>query len=194
MAENYLLTAPPDGEPITLAEAKTHLRVELDFEDDDAYISALITACRRYTEELTGNLFKRQTWKLTLDAFPCQIVLRKRPVTDVNSIVYIGGDGAQQTLDAALYQVDLNGFLARIRPAYGQSWPTTRSQMGAVEVSFVAGAEDTEVGIPEYWKQGVLLLLGHYYENREDAVVGVSVAQLPRAYEALVGLDRVMPV
>lgn len=194
MAENYLLTAAPDSEPITLAEAKAHLRVEADFEDDDAYITSLITVCRHYTEQMSGNIFKRQTWRLTLDAFPCEIVLRRRPVTDVNSITYIDGDGATQTLDPALYQVDLSGFLARIRPAYGQSWPITRCQMGAVEVSFVAGADDTEAGIPEYWKQGVLLLLGHYYENREDAVIGVSVASLPRGYDALIGLDRVMHV
>lgn len=193
--DNYTLTAPPDSEPITLEEAKTHLRVEQDYEDDDSYITSLIAAARRYTEERTGNIFHRQTWKLALDRFPCgAIVLRKRPVVDVNAISYIDGDGVLQTLNASLYQVDLNGFLARVAPAYGQSWPTTRCQMGAVEVSFVAGAADPAAGIPEYWKQGLLLLIGHYYENREDTVVGVNITTLPRGYEALVGLDRVMNV
>ena len=41
--------------PITLKEAKRHLRVELDFTEDDEYISSLIEAATRKAEEYIGK-------------------------------------------------------------------------------------------------------------------------------------------
>lgn len=273
--DSYRLITPAAAEPISLAEAKLHLRVEEDFEDDDTLISSLITAARKYTEDISSSIFLPQTWRLTLDAFPCrnyeEITLRKRPVSEVVSIKYIDQEGVQQTLDPALYQVDNSGFLARIRPAYNQFWPYARCQLNAVEVTFVAGYGDgsdydvtivpdagwvttatvsaktksgftvtfgtgapiggstftyavsegdpaieliaaTEVavdaagtsatitfaqsfeGIPEYLKSALLLLIGHYYENREDVMIGVQPATLPRGYDALIGVERAMRV
>lgn len=192
------LISPPDSEPITLEEAKHHLRLEYDFTDDDAYISSLITAARRYTEGWTSNLFMNQGWLMTLDAFPCanygEIVIPLRPVTEVYAIEYLDDAGVKQTLAATSYRVDVNNFLTRIRPAYGESWPSTRAEIGNVEIRFTAGYENEAGGVPEHLKQGLLLLIGHLYENREDSVIGVSVQSLPRGYDALVGIDRVMGV
>ena len=60
------LTVPPAGEPLTLAEAKPHLRVDLN--DDDALITALISAAREQVEFLTGQRLITQTWELELAA------------------------------------------------------------------------------------------------------------------------------
>lgn len=46
------LLTPPTAEPVSLVEAKLHLRV--DFNDDDALITSLITAARQAAETITG--------------------------------------------------------------------------------------------------------------------------------------------
>lgn len=65
-----ILVTPPSTEPVTLAEAKLHLRIETAMTDDDTYISALITAARQSAETITRRAFIIQVWRLVLDAFP----------------------------------------------------------------------------------------------------------------------------
>ena len=62
------LVTPPAEEPVSLAEAKQHLRV--DGGDDDLLIGSLITAARQAAETKTGRQLITARWKLVLDAFP----------------------------------------------------------------------------------------------------------------------------
>src|SRR3989304_6240373 len=62
------LTVPPPVEPITLAEAKTFLRV--DVSNDDALIGRLVTAARDACERCTGRALVMQTWTLFRDDWP----------------------------------------------------------------------------------------------------------------------------
>ena len=62
------LISPPAIEPLALADAKLHLKV--DFTDDDTLISALITAAREYAETFTGKSFITRSYELYLDHFP----------------------------------------------------------------------------------------------------------------------------
>ena len=62
------LATEPTAEPVTLAEAKTHCRV--DTSDDDTYITTLIKAARLYTEEATNRALITQTWDWYFDSFP----------------------------------------------------------------------------------------------------------------------------
>lgn len=61
-------TAPPAAEPVTLADAKSFLRVDLP--DDDPLISSLIVAARRAVETHLKQALVTQTWQLYLDSFP----------------------------------------------------------------------------------------------------------------------------
>ena len=65
---SFQLITAPATEPVTLDEARSHLRV--DFLDDDALIVALITAARLHAEMLTGRSFITTRWKAVLDSFP----------------------------------------------------------------------------------------------------------------------------
>ena len=65
---NIQLITPPVAEPVTLELAKQHLRV--DFDDDDGYITGLITAARQYCEKVTRRAIFNQTWCRTMDFFP----------------------------------------------------------------------------------------------------------------------------
>ncbi|HIC7213959.1 head-tail connector protein [Burkholderia stabilis] len=62
------LTQAPAEEPVTLEEAKLHLRV-ID-SSEDALISLLISAARVYAENVCRRVFVTQKWDLFLDAFP----------------------------------------------------------------------------------------------------------------------------
>lgn len=147
-----LITAPV-GEPLTLAEVQQHLRVVEP--EDDALLERLITAARQHFEERDSRRLLTQTWKLTLDRFPycggCAgyshyqaIEIPLRPVQSISFIKYRDSDGVLQTMDPADYQVDLSSFVARVSPAYGLYWPSTRYQMNAVEIQFVCGYGDPE--------------------------------------------------
>lgn len=65
-----VLVTPPPEEPVTLDEAKTDMRVDLDFTDLDALITAYIAAARQHAETICRRAFVTQSWRLTADRFP----------------------------------------------------------------------------------------------------------------------------
>lgn len=187
-----LITAPA-AEPLSLAEAKLHLRV--DHADEDTLITALIVAARGCAEHETGRALVTQTWELVLDAFPEAFVLRKPPIASVTSVKYIDpATGAEQTLDLAdtlLDEISEPGYLV---PAYGKAWPEARATANAVRVRYVCGYGNA-AAVPAAIKQWMLLAIGTMYEQRGTAVAG-TFAPLPdrfwgalldpyRLYEAL---------
>lgn len=174
----FLALVTPGGLPVTLAEAKAQLRVTVSAED--ALITTMIEAATQDAEHLMQRGILPQQWRLTLDAFlppapdwPMALVVSNviklcRPtVTAVNSIKYIDITGTQITLAGSEYQVDLSSDLqARVAPAYGKVWPTTRTQMAAVEILFTCGYADA-ASVPGSIKAWIKLRVGALYENRE---------------------------
>ena len=135
------LKTAPVTEPISVAEAKAHMRV--DISDDDTLIAALITAARRWIEDLTGIRMVTQTWYYYLDAFPCEdvITLPIGPVSAVSSVKYTPSGGVQTTFSGSIgYETDLASLPARIALKSGQSWPAdTLNRVNGVCIEFVAG-------------------------------------------------------
>ncbi len=58
MSSAFKVLTPPTVEPITLADAKAYLRV--DVSDDDVFIDALIMRARAYGETVTGRAIATQ--------------------------------------------------------------------------------------------------------------------------------------
>lgn len=183
-----LVTAPTD-DPLALADAKTHLKVEDG--TDDALIRGWIQSACEYAETYTRRKFCTQVWDYKLDGFPCEAIeLPFTPVSAVGSIAYVDQNGDTQTWSASYYQTSLpagpQASVARIQPAYGQSYPSTRDQLDAVTIRFTCGygaAED----IPAAIKAAMLLLVGHWYANREAVVAsaGTVPSELARGVDAL---------
>ena len=202
------VTTPPSSEPISLAEAKAHLRV--DTADEDPLIQNLIAAAREACEEWCGRSFVTQTLTLTLDRFPSPsltapgpetawsgsfrndgtIELPRPPAISLTSITYIDTNGASQTLSSSGYKLDLASQPARLAPAFGTSWPATRDEIASVVIVYSAGYGAASA-VPARAKAAILLLLGTLYENREDAVVGSIVSRLPLGVMDLLGSIRV---
>lgn len=160
------LVTPPVVQPVTLDEAKAHLRVTAA--DEDAHITSLIAAAVGHVDGPSGVLGRalvEQEWDLLLDAFPCdELELPLPPLRSVTSITYVDEQGATQTLAPAAYEVDASGV---VLPAYGQTWPRTRAQRNAVTVRFKAGYGTTGASVPAAIRAAILLLVGDLYANRE---------------------------
>jgi uncharacterized phiE125 gp8 family phage protein len=185
------ITSQPAAEPITVSEAKAHLRV--DHTTDDTYIESLITASRVWAERYQARAYINQTWKMYLDAFPVQgyIPIPIAPLSSVTSITYVDINGDTQTLDAARYQVDSKVQPSRVYLAPGVSWPSTRfEQKNAVTITFVAGYGATSASVPASMKHAIKMLVSDMYQNRESEVVGKSVATLQTAAKALLDQNR----
>lgn len=188
-----VLQTAPTTEPVTTAEAKTHLRVTTS--DDDTYIGTLITVARRHVETITGRALINQTWDYFLDNFPPgdKIVIPLPRLSSVTSVKYTDKDNVQTTFAASKYIVDTNNEPGQIVLAYGESWPTfTPKPINAVEIRFVAGYGSTAASVPEGVKQAMLLLIAHWYENREPVNIGNIVTEIPETINALLWPYRIM--
>jgi len=191
------LITGPASEPITLAEAKEHIRVETDFTADDDLITNLIIAAREYCEGFQNIAYITQTWELVLDKFPVKdyIQLPRPPLQSVTSVKYKDYEGTETTLDASKYIVDTDNEPGNVVLAYNESWPSfTPYPTGAVRVRFVAGYGDEAANVPQKVKQAIHLLMGHWYENREAVFTGTISKEIEFAVHALLWQDRVVPV
>ena len=176
------LMTPPAGEPISLAEAKLHLRV--DFDDDDSLIQVLISAARQAAETLTNRQLMAARWRMVLDSFPGPslmgvpagqtftlpghaVLLPKSPVASVVEIRYLDMANAWQVMPAANYTVDSVCEPARITPVFGQIWPISLPQIGTVSVVFDAGY-GSAAAVPEGIKTWIKLRVGSLYVHREE--------------------------
>lgn len=168
----------PASEPVTLTEAKAHLRV--DGTDDDTYITALIVAAREGAENMTRRALMTQTWELTLDAFPDAFELIRVPVQSVTSITYDDPDGISTVLSSSLYSLDNadDAGLAYVVPAYNTTWPSTQDSINAVKLRYVSGYANA-ASVPQQIKSWMLLRVGLLYEHRESVIAGVPIAKVP---------------
>jgi len=159
--------------------------------DEDTYVTALITAARTHLEEITGRSFITQTWQLTLDEWGSMITLPRPPAASVTSITYTDTDGAEQTLAADQYTLASEALPGYILPAWGVSWPSLRDVPENVVVTYTAGFGDAAANVPETLRLAVKMLVAHWYENREPAVIGTSAGSVPFTVAALVAPYRV---
>lgn len=177
-----IIKTPPTSEPVTLAEAKAHLRVS--WADDDALITAYAQAARSGVEAYLKAACLVTVYQLTLDCFPPTIELPVGPVLTATgfSIKYIDDAGDEKTLAGDKYKLSL-GERAIVRPSYGNTWPTTRAELDAVTVEFQAGW--TAGTLPPVIKAAVLLWLGDLYGNRENTLLGTTAVELPTGVKNL---------
>lgn len=161
---SVVVVVEPVLEPVTLAEAKTHCRV--DYSTDDTLIGSLITAARQRIEEVTGRRLVTQTVDEYLDEFDPNgdpLLLTAFPVSSVTSVRYYDTDDTLQTMDADDYWADVRSFPPRI--VVKDAWPTLGGRPSAVVVRSVVGV--AVASVPEPLKLAVKWTVAHWYESRE---------------------------
>ena len=186
-------TAAPAVTPVSLAEAKAHCRV--DHGDDDALITALIASATGYLDGWSGILGRalvNQTWAQKFPTFPAGAVigLVLTPVSSIASITYYDADNNPQTLDTSVYTLLEDELGPFVTLQVDEIWPSTYAREDAVTVTYVAGYGAAGSDVPAPIRQAMLLMIGHWHENREAVVTGQAPAELPMAVKYLLAPYR----
>lgn len=202
----------PTIEPVTLVEAKAHLYVTID--DDNDLINGLIRAARRHLEWRYNRAMLTQSLVLTLDSFdPRQwtseafygvspstwslgvgvswsMLELRPPVQSITSVTYTDPSGVPQTLSSSGYAFDAGSEAAsgRIYPALNKIWPAVALMPESVKIEWLAGFTSPAL-VPDDWKEAVKLLVGHFYANREQVVSDSRAVaiELPFGVQVLMG-------
>lgn len=181
--------------PVTLDEAKAHLRIVDDADDD--YITGLIEAAADKIECDTGHVCRARNVSIVRDSFAdggqMRIPLSYGPINSIASVVYDADTGTEQTLAAGQYRLRQFAGLTYIIPAFGVTWPATEAIIGAVRVTINAGYA-SNADVPDTLRHAALLLIGHWYENREAVAVGMTSGDVPLGYESLIRPHRLRMV
>lgn len=155
-------TVAPTSDIISLYEAKAHLRVDHDGEDDAIF--ATIAAVNAYFDGWSGVLgrcVRRQTW-----VYRTAILEDTRlPFPDVQSAVvrYLDLLQAEQTLSPENYRLHNDGQGGLLELVSGAVQPSVFDRIDAVRIEAVYGYSS----VPEPIKSAAKLMVGYLYLNRE---------------------------
>lgn len=180
---------PPAIEPVTLSEAKSHLRV--DGNHDDAYIAGLIRAAREWVEQYLDRTLITTQWAMRFDRFPvdstADIELPRPPMATSGpatavTVAYTLEDGTTATYGTHLFRVDRASTPGAVKTNYAQTWPPHRQDDNSVSVTWWAGYGDSASDVPQGVKNAILLYVHELYEKRGAAEPPAAAKMLLDAY------------
>lgn len=161
-----VLVEPPVSVPVSADDLKAHVRVS--GADDDALIDALAAGVVGYLDGwrgVLGRAIMQQTWRIVVDGAG-ELIL---PMPDVSAaVVNYGGDDVALDVGAS---------------AGGPTVTVT----GAGYVDFTCAMPAAQLDVARVL---IKILVGHWYENREAVVTGITAAALPFAADSLISSLR----
>lgn len=165
-----VLTSAPAREPVSLFEAKQYLRVDSAVEDP--VVASLILAARLHIEGALDIAMLTQSWTLVLDRWPedGRVAIPLGPLQSVDSVKVYDADDVAQTVSPETYVVDLSSLRPRLVRHAGAVWPTPGRPANGIEIAVTAGYGDTPGKVPQPVRQALLMLVAHWYEQREPVV------------------------
>lgn len=200
---------PPAVEPVTLAQAKAHMRIT--DADSDSFIIPLIREAREILEQISGLALITQGWLLTIDNWPgglggpwwsgtrvgsinelygglATIELPCYPLQTVDSVTtYDQANLATVVNIANTFYVDTQSRRGRLALKSGAVWPTALRQISGVQIAYTAGYGDTHVAVPEPLKRAIRVMVMYLFEHRgncgaRDAYNKSGAAEILRLY------------
>jgi len=162
---NLLPLTGPAEEPLTLAEARDFLR--LDSAEEDAILAACIMAARQACESFTGRSLITQSWQLYLDQWPTgPIPLPRPPLQAVTGIKVFAADGTETVLQTDDFWIDAAAAPGRLMARSATVLPQPGRRLGGIEITYSAGYGDSWNDVPQAIRQGLLMAVANFYENR----------------------------
>jgi uncharacterized phiE125 gp8 family phage protein len=159
--------------------------VKKETADEDALIGGLVAAAVAAIEAQTGKNMSVKEFTQELAGFPCgypyTVPLLRGPVVTITGVEYDPDDGSDAATIADFRLVE--GRDGALLPAFGETWPATLDGPGTERISGTAGYADGEA--PEL-DTAALMLVAHWYKNREAVNVGNSTSQLPLGVEMMI--------
>jgi len=149
---DYDLTKSKSTYPVSLAEAKRHLRVDVDFRDDDDYIDSLIQAATTLAENYINKDIAKTTNTLLIYDFDSDEVT----IYEGN---YISLIDVVNSADASV------GTLDKITDHYNSftiEW-TANITSDPIKITFYTGYDESTV--PVIIKQAILTKIADLYDN-----------------------------
>lgn len=165
---SWKLITPPVGLAVSMVEARTSARVDVEQDGTSPLDGEIQRAIRTYTTEAEGETNRavmEQVWRLTLDSFPAAIELRRPRLMQVEHVKFYDAAGVRQTLDPQDYQVDGESEPGYIVPAVGRGWPATARRINAVEVQIRCGYGPDHTSVPDAISGFILARLSEHFQN-----------------------------
>lgn len=184
--------------PVELEDAKLALRIEDGSENN--VVERSLHAAAEFFEDATNRAVRVGTYEQTFDDWPCgPLVLERAPVREIVAVEYLDAQSKAWTPlgEGAVYLLGRKDGLSEVRFERDQTKPALASRLGNVRVSYVAGYSPTRsteserrFRIPRKVEQCLLLLTGHWFENREESSDRPSVA-IVKGAEAIIKQSRI---
>lgn len=167
------LIAGPAVEPVSLPEAKAHLR--LDGADEDELVGALLRAARLAVEGACRLLLVQQSWRVTLPAWPPgrTVELALAPVMAVSAIRIFDAADAPSTVLPALYRLESAGDPARL--VADPAAPDPGAPPGRIEIDLLCGFGAAAESVPAPIRLALRMLVARWFERRGDDPSGSPI-------------------
>lgn len=147
------------AEPLSVADAKAHLRV-IDNTTEDSLIGTYISAARRWVEDYTGHILMARDIDVQFSAWGDYLPIWLQPVSEIGAINYTDADGEDAEFSAYGYaagQYPLKLYPTDVFPELGTN--------GTITVPVTAGYASPS-DIPEPLMQAIKVLLTAMFKNR----------------------------
>ena len=180
-------TIGPTAELISLADAKAQCRVT--HSSEDGLIAELVAAATGWLDGYSGQLGQaliEQTWSQSFSCFPADRCLRLAlgPLRGTPAVTYYDSAGQAQSFTGFVAVSDVLG--PKLVLGAQSSWPSVEDRPDAVTVTWQCGFGTTAASVPVPIIRAAKLLISHWYQNREAAITGTIVTELPLAVQALI--------
>ena len=188
---------PPAVEPVTVAEAKAHLRV--DTSEDDSYIQNLVTSAREWCEQYLDRTLVNTQWVMRFDSFPDNgtepIQLPRPPMATAGTVTAVSvtltlTSGSTAVFSTSAYRVDRYATPGEIQTVYAGTWPADRrDDDNAASVTWWAGYGASGSSVPAVVRHAILMLVGMWFERRM-AADSMSGGEIPFGVKSLLDSQR----
>lgn len=196
MSLNLRTLVAASAEPLTLVQARLQCKVDAfdtgtspPSHPDDSLIEALITAARETVENFTLTILTDAVYEYRCASFGGGLLLPRGPVDSVDWVRYLDSDEQEQTLATSVWYLDDNPWQAMIGLKKNQVWPEVYRRDDAVRIRFSGGFRSPNP-MPQQLLQAMKLMIGHWYRNRENAVVGTIITDIPLGAQVLMMMHR----